>query len=388
MSFSGEGKDQGNASLLKLRFPLASCRGRRYPELSHRYRSEFQRDRDRIVHCRAFRRMEDKTQVFSDPQSDHFRTRLTHTLEVAQIARTVASALQLDEEFTEALALAHDLGHPPYAHAGECELDRVMQTFGDRFDHNFQALRVVELIERRYAMFPGLNLTFEMREGIVKHSHDLLPGEYPFLDEYLPGLFPPLEAQIIDLADEIAYNTADLDDARDADILTWEEIRASVPKFDELARRVEQQFAGAPLREQFVETLRALLDFLATALIEGTYRAALAAGVETAEDVRHSPFRLACYTPEAAETSAVLKRFLRERVYQSPAIRGVRAQCEEEIRTLFRFLLDHPAAISASFREYHQTEAPHRLVCDYIAGMTDGFFRGTYGRLLGTTRTG
>lgn len=382
MSSSGEGKDPGNVSLSKLRFPLASCRGRRYPELSHRYRSEFQRDRDRIVHCRAFRRMEDKTQVFSDPQSDHFRTRLTHTLEVAQIARTVASTLQLDEEFTEALALAHDLGHPPYAHAGESELDRVMQSFGDRFDHNFQALRVVELIERRYAMFPGLNLTFEMREGIVKHSHDLVPGEYPFLDEYLPGLLPPLEAQIIDLADEIAYNTADLDDARDADILTWEEIRESVPKFDALARRVEQQFAGAPLREQFVETLRALLDFLATGLIEGTYQAALAAGVETAEDVRRYPLRLARYTPLAAETSATLKRFLRERVYHSPAILGVRVQCEREIRTLFQFLLDRPAAISASFREYHQTEAPHRLVCDYIAGMTDGFFRGTYHRLL------
>lgn len=384
MSSLSEGRDPGNVSLLKLRFPLSSCRGRRYPELSHRYRSEFQRDRDRIIHCRAFRRMEDKTQVFSDPQSDHFRTRLTHTLEVAQIARTVASTLQLDEEFTEALALAHDLGHPPYAHAGESELDRVMRSFGDRFDHNFQALRVVELIERRYAMFPGLNLTFEMREGIVKHSHDLVPGEFPFLDEYLPGVLPPLEAQIIDLADEIAYNTADLDDARDAEIVTWEEIRAGVPKFEELARRVEQQFAGAPLREQFVETLRALLDFLATGLIEGTYRAARAAGVETAEDVRHHPLRLARYTPEAAETSAALKRFLRKWVYHSPGILQARVECEEEIRMLFQFLIDHPTAISASFREYHQTEAPHRLVCDYIAGMTDGFFRETFRRLLGS----
>lgn len=383
MSSIGEGNHPGNASLLKLRFPLASCRGRRYPELSHRYRSEFQRDRDRIVHCRAFRRLEDKTQVFSDPQSDHFRTRLTHTLEVAQIARTVASTLDLDEEFTEALALAHDLGHPPYAHAGECELDRVMQTFGDRFDHNFQALRVVELIERRYAMFPGLNLTFEMREGIVKHSHDLVPGEHPFLEEYLPGLLPPLEAQIIDLADEIAYNTADLDDARDADILNWEEIREAIPKFDVLARRVEQQFAGAPLREQFVETLRGLLDFLATGLIEGTYQAALEAGVESAEEVRHHPLRLARYTPLAAETSATLKRFLRERVYQSPAILDARVRCEAEIRTLFHYLLENPRAISASFREYHQTETPHRLVCDYIAGMTDGFFRKTYDKLLG-----
>ncbi|MDZ7636891.1 MAG: dNTP triphosphohydrolase [Bryobacterales bacterium] len=383
MSSSAEGPDQGSASLARLRFPLSSSRGRRYPELSHRYRSEFQRDRDRIVHSRAFRRLEDKTQVFSDPQSDHFRTRLTHTLEVAQIARTVAATLQLDEEFTEALALAHDLGHPPYAHAGECELDRLMQSFGNRFDHNFQALRIVELIERRYAMFPGLNLTFELREGIVKHSHDLIPGEHPFLDEYLPGVLPPLEAQIIDLADEIAYNTADLDDARDADILTWEAIRESVAKFDELARRVEQQYAGAPLREQFVETLRALLDFLATGLIEGTYQAALDAGVESAEEVRRHSTRLARYSAEAAEANAALKRFLRERVYNSTEILEARVRCEAEIRSLFHFFLENPSAISASFREYHETEAPHRLVCDYIAGMTDGFFRKTFLRLLG-----
>lgn len=369
--------------LAHLRFPLASCRGRRYPELSHSYRNEFQRDRDRIIHCRAFRRLEDKTQVFSDPKSDHFRTRLTHTLEVAQIARTVAATLQLDEEFTEALALAHDLGHPPYAHAGECELNRIMAGHGDLFDHNFQALRVVELIERRYAMFPGLNLTYELREGIVKHSRDLRPGEHAFLEEYRPDLRPPLEAQLIDLADEIAYNTADLDDARDADIITWQECRESLPKFGELAERVEQQFAGAPLREQFVETLRALLDFLATGLIEGTRAAAEDSGVRSAEDVPLAPKRIACYTAEAAEANAVLKRFLRERVYHSPEIMEARVRCEGEISRLFHFLMENPSAISASFLEYHQSEPRHRLVCDYIAGMTDGFFQKTYSRLVG-----
>ncbi|MCW5965882.1 MAG: dNTP triphosphohydrolase, partial [Bryobacterales bacterium] len=173
--------------LAHLRFPVRACRGRRYPELSHPYRNEFQRDRDRIVHCRAFRRMEDKTQVFSAERSDHFRTRLTHTLEVALVARTAAAALGLDEEFTEALALAHDLGHPPYAHAGESELNRQMQRFGEIFDHNFHALRVVEVLERRYALFPGLNLTFELREGIVKHSRHFSKGDYPWLDEYAPG---------------------------------------------------------------------------------------------------------------------------------------------------------------------------------------------------------
>jgi dGTPase len=383
MSLFGEAPTPGNASLEALRFPLASCRGRRYPELSHRYRTEFQRDRDRIVHCRAFRRLEDKTQVFSDPRSDHFRTRLTHTLEVAQIARTVASTLHLDEEFTEALALAHDLGHPPYAHAGESELHRQMQAFGDLFDHNFQALRVVERIERRYAMFPGLNLTFELREGIVKHSHDLVPGEHSFLEEYLPGLLPPLEAQLIDLADEIAYNTADLDDARDAELITWEQIREEIPPFDRIARRVEQQFAGASLREQFVETLRALLDFLATGLIEGTRTAALEAKVASAEDVRRYPQRLARYTPEAAEATRILKHFLRKHVYNAPEILEARVRCEAAIRELFLYFLDFPEAISASFREYHQDEPRHRLVCDYIAGMTDGFFQQTSQRLLG-----
>jgi dGTPase len=196
----------------RLRQDAAQGRGRRYPELPHPYRNDYQLDRDRIVLARAFRRLEDKTQVFPAGDSDHFRNRLTHTIEVAQFARTVSSVLGLNDDLTEALALAHDIGHPPFAHAGEEELNRQMQRFGDRFEHNLHALRIVEVFEDRYARFPGLNLTFEVREGIVKHSHDFQPGEQPEMDEYLPGLRPPLEAQLIDLADEIAYDTADLDD--------------------------------------------------------------------------------------------------------------------------------------------------------------------------------
>src|SRR4029077_9654052 len=198
--------------LARLRFPVERSRGRRYPEPDHPYRNAFQRDRDRVIHSRAFRRLEAKTQVFTAGLSDHFRNRLTHTIEVAQIARTLANVLRLDEDLTEALALAHDIGHPPFAHAGEEELNRQMQRFGDRFDHNLHALRIVEIFEQRYARFPGLNLTFEVREGIVKHSRDFEPGEHASFDEFLPGFRPPLEAQLIDLADEIAYNTADLDD--------------------------------------------------------------------------------------------------------------------------------------------------------------------------------
>src|SRR5215813_8508561 len=177
--------------LARLRFPVEQSRGRRYPEPDHPYRNAFQRDRDRIIHSRAFRRLEAKTQVFAPDLSDHFRNRLTHTIEVAQISRTLANVLQLDEDLTEALALAHDIGHPPFAHAGEEELDRQMAQFGDRFDHNLHALRIVERFEQRYARFRGLNLTFEVREGIVKHSRDYASGEQAEVEPFLPGMRPP-----------------------------------------------------------------------------------------------------------------------------------------------------------------------------------------------------
>src|SRR5947208_13067860 len=225
--------------LASLRFPVEKSRGREWPEPPHPYRNNFQRDRDRVVHSRAFRRLEAKTQVFDPGLSDHFRNRLTHTIEVAQIARTLASVLQLDEDLTEALALAHDIGHPPFAHAGEEALDAQMKRFGEGFDHNLHALRIVERFEQRYARFAGLNLSFEVREGIVKHSRDFGPGERPDLDEYLPGLRPPLEAQIIDLADEVAYNTADLDDAFSAGMLTAQDIAAAVPQYAAIYESVE-----------------------------------------------------------------------------------------------------------------------------------------------------
>ena len=296
--------------LARLRFQVAQSRGRRYPEPAHPYRNDFQRDRDRIVHARAFRRLEAKTQVFTQGMSDHFRNRLTHTIEVAQIARTVASVLQLDEDLTEALALAHDIGHPPFAHAGEQELNRQMSRFGEAFDHNLHALRIVEQFEQRYARFPGLNLTFEVREGIVKHSRDFGPGEHPEFEAYCPGRRPPLEAQLIDLADETAYNTADLDDAFTADMLTAADVADSVPQYRELLEAVETQFPAAAGREIFNEALRQLVDLLVSGLIDGTVAQAREAAVETVEDVRAFPRRLAAFTPQAAETSRRLKRFL------------------------------------------------------------------------------
>jgi dGTPase len=360
------------------RFLVEHSRGRRYPEARHPYRNEFQRDRDRIVHARAFRRLEDKTQVFTAGFSDHFRNRLTHTIEVAQIARTTASALGLDEDLTEALALAHDIGHPPFAHAGEEELDHQMSRFGDRFDHNLHALRIVENFEQRYARFPGLNLTFEVREGIAKHSRDFEPGEESQLEEYLPGFRPPLEAQLIDHADEIAYNTADLDDAFSARFFGIDDVAAAVPRYAAIYAEVEMQFPGAPEKIRFNEALRRLIDFLVTGLIEGSMRAVELAGVRTAEDVRRYPERLAGLSSAAAGTNAALKQFLRQSVYFSGVLTEERHRSVVMIAELFQYFLDHPESLPESYQELICSQPSHRVVCDYIAGMTDGFSRRTY----------
>jgi dGTPase len=369
--------------LARLGFPVECSRGRRYPEPEHPYRNAFQRDRDRVIHSRAFRRLEAKTQVFTPGLSDHFRNRLTHTIEVAQIARTLASVLQLDEDLTEALALAHDIGHPPFAHAGEAALHAEMQAFGDRFEHNRHALRIVESFEQRYARFPGLNLTFEAREGIVKHSHDFGPGEDPELDGYLPGLRPVLEAQLIDLADEVAYNTADLDDAWSAGLIVAEEIAESVPQYREILETVETQFPGATDRERFHEALRQLVDLLVTGLIQGTAAAAQASGVASFEDVRAYPLRIAAFTPEVAETSRALKRFLHGRIYLSDALGADRRESMSRIAELFRFFLADPARLPQPYAQLALDEPAHRVVCDYIAGMTDAFFSRTYNLMLG-----
>jgi dGTPase len=357
--------------LAHLKFSVASTRGRRYPELSHAYRNDFQRDRDRVVHARAFRRLENKTQVFTPGVSDHFRNRLTHTIEVSQIARTVASVLGLDEDLTEALALAHDIGHPPFGHSGEAELDRLMRGFGERFEHNIHALRIVEGFENPYALFPGLNLTFEVREGIVKHSRDFSPGEIPALDEYLPGLRPPLEAQLIDLCDEIAYNASDLDDGYFAGLIQLEDARRMVGKIGELGEVLSQQYPGAPERVQVHEIVRALINWLVSGLIEGTIEAAT--GLRDVEAVRRKGTRVACFSPETANSSGELKDFLRRMVYQSDRLSEDRKQSAGLIASLFEFFINHPNRLPVNYLEESVGQPLHRVVCDYIAGMTDGF---------------
>lgn len=365
-----------------LRFRPEMSRGRRYPELVHPYRTEFQRDRDRIIHARAFRRLENKTQVFPAGVFDHFRNRLTHTMEVAQIARTVAGTLGLDEDLTETLALVHDIGHPPFAHAGEDELCRQMQRFGETFDHNLHALRIVESFEARYARFPGLNLTFEVREGIVKHSRDLVPGESPELDIYLPEQRPPLEAQIIDLADEIAYNTADLDDAYSAGFFTIDEVRAAVPAFSEIWEAIEMQFPGAEERVQFLETLRQVINLLVSGLLDGTAASIQTARVASVEEVRRYPHRLVCLTDGAAATGRELKRFLHRKVYNSAALLEERNRSVQMIAELFTYYTDDPDRLPPPYREQAEEGHSHRVICAYIAGMTDGYCQRVYRDLL------
>ncbi len=361
-----------NPPLGRLRFPEDRARGRRYPEFPHPYRSDFQRDRDRIVHARAFRRLEDKTQVFASAVSDHFRNRLTHTIEVSQIARTVSAALGLNGDFTEALALAHDIGHPPFAHSGEVELNRILQRYGESFEHNLQALRIVESFENPYARFPGLNLTFEVREGIVKHSRDLIPGKTPLLDEYFPSLKPPIEAQLIDLCDEIAYNAADFDDAYDAGMLRIADAQRSVTKFAELWEDAESMFPGASERVRLHEVIRGLINVMAGGLLQGTIAAS--EGLADFEAVRHAPARVARFTDEAAQCSRELKAFLRTQVYESDTVRSATHASVGRMEALFDFLYVHPEHMPEVYREQSAAEPLHRQVCDYIAGMTDGFF--------------
>jgi dGTPase len=348
-------------------------RGRRYPEPPHPYRTEYARDRDRIIHSRAFRRLEAKTQVFTIRYSDHFRNRLTHTLEVSQIARTVAAALGLNTDLAETLALVHDIGHPPFGHAGEKKLDELMRSRGSRFNHNLQALRIVEQFESPYLDFPGLNLTFEVREGIIKHSHDYTVSQFPNLAEYLLDLRTPLEGQLIDWVDEIAYNTADLDDAREAELLDIDVLRGEVPIFADAYAQIEVAYPDGREKLKFNAALRLVLDHLVTDLIATTQQRVLASGAASVADIRRAPSRLAGFSEAFAERNAELKRFLFKHIYNHAAITEDRDRSIRCLEQLFVYYLDSPGSMPLSHEESAQTEARHIVVCDYIAGMTDQF---------------
>ena len=361
-------------------------RGRRYPEPAHPYRNDFQRDRDRVVHSRAFRRLENKTQVFTRRYSDHFRNRLTHTIEVAQIARTIAAELKLNEDLVEALALVHDVGHPPFGHAGERTLDALMRGHSDTFDHNLHALRIVEQFEQRYADFPGLNLTFEVREGIIKHSGRHDAEKFPQLAPYLLELRPPLEGQLIDLADEIAYSTADLDDGVEAMILTREQVRQGVPVFARLHDEVIRVHPKAPEKLEFNETLKRVLDRLVSDLISSSAARIAAAGVQSVEAVREHPQQLLGFSPAVETERRQLREFLYQNLYYSPELGSDKEQAEQVISELFEFFLRSPRDLPASYQEKMEHEPLYRIVCDYIAGMTDNFVTDQHRRLCTTPK--
>ena len=360
-------------------------RGRRFVEPQHPYRNDFQRDRDRVIHARAFRRLEAKTQVFTRRYSDHFRNRLTHTLEVSQISRTIAGALGLNVDLAEALALVHDIGHPPFGHAGEKALDTAMRAHGLSFDHNLHALRIVEDFELRYAAFRGLNLTFEVREGIIKHSRDYDAGEHPELAEYLLDQRPPLEAQLIDLTDEIAYNTADLDDGYEAHLLSLAEIREGVPVFDRFYCEVEQIYFDVSEKLKFNETLKRVLNQFVGDLITNTQARVKQAGVQTLDDVRRYPERLAVFGAAVDAERQQSKDFLYENLYYSPSLADEKDDAERIVAELFAFWMEHPEALPHNYQEKakEKDESLPRVVCDYIAGMTDNFILEQYEKHCG-----
>ena len=362
---------------------LEQSRGRRFPEPHHPYRNDYQRDRDRVIHARAFRRLEAKTQVFTRRYSDHFRNRLTHTLEVTQISRTIAGALNLNVDLAEALALVHDIGHPPFGHAGEKALDAAMREHGLSFDHNLHALRIVEDFEQRYAAFRGLNLTFEVREGIIKHSHDYDASEHPELSEYLLDLRPPLEAQLIDLTDEIAYNTADLDDGYEAHLLALDDIREGVPAFGNAFEEVVRLYPDAPDKLKFNEALKSVLNRFVDDLIRNTQKRVHDAGVQAVEDVRHHPMRLAAFSPAVESERKQSKQFLYENLYFSPSLADEKDEAEEVVSDLFAYWMAHPESLPRNYQEKAKDDGLPRTICDYIAGMTDPFILEQYEKYCG-----
>ena len=362
----------------------ALSRGRRHRESDHGYRSAYQRDRDRIIHSRAFRRLEYKTQVFVNHEGDHYRTRLTHSIEVSQIGRTVARSLGLNEDLVESLALSHDLGHTPFGHLGEDVLQEFMRDHGG-FSHNRQTLRIVEHLEERYPGFSGLNLTWEVREGIAKHSGPIDAAAAPEFSEYEPRRQPPLEAQLIDLVDEIAYNHHDVDDGLSSGLLEPEALAAAVPIFGEPLARAAAQWPGADPRRIHTAALRGLVDTLVTDLIETTEANVARSGVATLEDVRAADAPLAALSPEIAAHNRTLKGYLRAHLYHHHRIERMKDKAKRILCALSDRYLDNPLLLPDDARRRAPAEGIHRAIADYIAGMTDRYANEEYLRLFDPT---
>jgi dGTPase len=357
-----------------------------YPAPYRPLRTPFQRDRERIVQARAFRRLAGKTQVFTSRASDHFRSRLTHTMEVAQIARAAAATLRLNEDLAETLALVHDIGHPPFGHAGERALDRCLKRHGRGFDHNLHALRIVEHFEQRYAEHRGLNLTLGVREGIIKHSRDYTVERHPELADYLLDQRPPLEAQLIDLADEIAYLTADLDDGVESGLLEVGHIREHVEILARCYRKVEEKHAGVDEKFLFNEALQLMQNILTDDLIETTARNVHAIGAQSLADVRRHPERLATFSPQVEAERLQEKRYLYDTLYTCEALENEHDKAEAVVTALFDFWINDPEELPSGYFDEVQDEGLARVVADYIAGMTDSFILLQYAQIKRAVR--
>ena len=357
---------------------------REHPEPIHPYRAPFARDAARILHARAFRRLAGKTQVFTrvpgELPGDHFRSRLTHTLEVVQISRTIAVALGLNSELAESLALAHDIGHPPFGHAGEKALDVALRKYGLGFDHNLHALRIVTWFEERYEAHRGLNLTLGVREGIIKHSRDYTSAAHPELAEYFLDLRPPLEAQIIDLADEIAYLTADFDDGLDSGVLSVDQVLEEVPLFRRFYSALQSEYPAAPVKLRIYETLNHVMNALVTDLIDEIRSRVTSIGAVTLDEVRRAPDRLAALSTTMESERATAKEFLYANFYNSPGLEEAHEHAARVVQELFAALIADPGLLPPDHREQIPTEGLARTVTDYIAGMTDSFIEQLWAR--------
>ena len=358
----------------------AETRGRKYQEEPPEWRTEYQRDRDRVIHSRAFRRLEYKTQVFLNGTGDHLRTRLTHTMEVAAITRNISRALRLNEDLAETIALAHDLGHSPFGHKGETVLHRLMRKHGG-FEHNRQSLRIVEELEQKYPRFPGLNLTWEVREGLVKHytAHD-----HPSRRKDFAAKSSSLEAQVANLADEITYYSHDLDDGLDSGLLSEEQLGRHVRIWREARRTVEREYGKLPdeVRRYFI--IRWIIDFQVKDVVMTTERLIAKAGVQSADEVRLHPRPLVQYSPRRRELNLELRKFLYKNLYYNAVVDEPHIRARKVLEELFHYYCRRHVAVGTMARRRARRDGWPRAICDYLAGMTDRYAMLEHHRLLRT----
>jgi dGTPase len=354
-------------------------RGRQFPEPPPQWRTHYQRDRDRIIHSRAFRRLEYKTQVFLNGTGDHLRTRLTHTIEVAAISRNIASALRLNSDLAETIALAHDLGHSPFGHKGETVLARLMKGHGG-FEHNQQSLRVVEELEQKYPTFPGLNLSWEVREGLAKHQTAF---DRPGVRTGFVAKNPSLEAQIANLADEITYFSHDLDDGLDSTLLSEKELVGNVRLFAQAAGLVKKEFGRLADEPRRYFSIRTIIDMQMRDVLETSEKCIRQAGVNSADAVRRLPKSLIQFSPERRRLNIELRNYLYKHLYYNPVVNRPHIRAKKLLRDLFQFYLKHPKEIGEQSRKRMRQAGLHRSVCDYLAGMTDRYVELEHKRIYG-----